>query len=54
MVISPVQARTRLSRENPARTDELVGEVDVADAADVDAAVAAARAAQRAWARLGP
>ncbi len=50
MVISPVQARTRLSRENPARTDELVGQVDVAGAADVDRAVAAARKAQCAWA----
>jgi len=39
-----------LARENPARTDECVGEVEVADAAAVDAAVRRARAAQRGWA----
>lgn len=38
---------------NPARPDEIVGEVAVADAADVAAAVARARAAQGAWRDLG-
>ncbi|MFC6043192.1 aldehyde dehydrogenase family protein [Nocardioides hankookensis] len=39
-----------IERENPARTDELVGTVDVTDPAGVDAAVGGARSAQRAWA----
>jgi alpha-ketoglutaric semialdehyde dehydrogenase len=37
---------------NPARPDDLVGEYPVHDAAAVDAAVAAAAEAQRAWRRL--
>ncbi len=39
----------RIERENPARTDELVGSVDATDPAGVHAAVARARSAQRAW-----
>ena len=42
----------RFERENPARTDELVGSVDATDPAGVDAAVARARSAQRAWAAM--
>ncbi|KQW53703.1 betaine-aldehyde dehydrogenase [Nocardioides sp. Root1257] len=41
-----------IERENPARTDELVGAVVAADPAAVDAAVARARCAQRGWAAL--
>ncbi|WP_127480148.1 aldehyde dehydrogenase family protein [Nocardioides pantholopis] len=40
----------RIERENPARTDEVVGTVAVADADAVDAAVRRARSAQAAWA----
>jgi acyl-CoA reductase-like NAD-dependent aldehyde dehydrogenase len=36
-------------RENPARTDEVVARVPVADAAEVDRVVRAAEAAQRVW-----
>jgi len=39
-----------IERENPARTDELVGSVEAADPAEVDATVARARIALRAWA----
>ncbi|WP_244932126.1 aldehyde dehydrogenase family protein [Nocardioides sp. W7] len=39
-----------IERENPARTDELVGSVEAADPAAVDATVVRARTAQRAWA----
>jgi acyl-CoA reductase-like NAD-dependent aldehyde dehydrogenase len=42
----------RFERENPARTDELVGTVDATDPAGVNAAVARARSAQRAWAAM--
>jgi len=42
----------RFERENPARTDELVGTVDATDPAGVHAAVARARSAQRAWAAM--
>jgi len=41
-----------IERENPARTDELVGRVTAADDHDVDAAVVAARLAQRGWAEV--
>ncbi len=40
----------RLERENPARTDELVGAVESSDAAAVDAIVRRAGEAQRTWA----
>lgn len=39
-----------IQRENPARVDELVGSVEATDPVGVDAAVARARSAQRAWA----
>ncbi|MBD3926732.1 aldehyde dehydrogenase family protein [Nocardioides cavernae] len=42
----------RLARENPSRTDECVGVVEIADAAVVGAAVGRASAAQPAWARV--
>ena len=42
-----------IERENPARTDELVGTVEAADADAVHAAVVRARSAQPAWAATG-
>src|SRR4051812_17753242 len=42
----------RLEVRNPARPDELVGTIVRGTPADVDAAVAAAKKAQPAWARL--
>ena len=41
-----------LESRNPANTDDLVGTFPASDAADVDAAVKAARAAFRTWSRL--
>ena len=41
-----------LERENPAHPDQIVGSVETSSPADVDAAVRAADAAQRAWAQV--
>ncbi|WP_370614845.1 aldehyde dehydrogenase family protein [Mumia qirimensis] len=43
---------TGISRENPARIDEVVGSCPVAGAAEVDAVVERAHQAQRAWAAV--
>ena len=44
--------RPVLQRENPARTDDIVGSVAVVDATGVDDAVRRARSGQRAWAAI--
>lgn len=44
--------RDEIVRENPARLDEIVGRVPVADATQVDRAVRDAEARQRAWCRV--
>src|SRR3954447_11643181 len=44
----------RLTSTNPARTDEVVAEVSLADAATFVDACRAARAAQKAWAAVPP
>ncbi len=49
----PGQGTQRIASHNPS-TGALLAQVPVADAADVDAAVAAARAAFPAWARTAP
>jgi aldehyde dehydrogenase len=46
------QSRERISVANPARTSEVVGSIAAGAPADVDRAVAAAKAAQRGWAAL--
>src|SRR5262245_4040272 len=48
----PSASGERFEKRNPMRPSELVGEFPSSDAADVDAAVAAARDAFRAWSRM--